>query len=62
MLSDVHRSVGAYAMAVAALAAAVGLRLLLDPILGDTLPLVTLYGAVAAAVHSPPPPGGAGAR
>jgi signal transduction histidine kinase/CheY-like chemotaxis protein/PAS domain-containing protein len=29
---------------------AVALRLLLDPLMGDTLPLVTLFGAVAAAV------------
>jgi len=50
MLSDVSRSAAAYAMAVAALLAAIGLRLLLDPVLGDSLPLVTLFGAVAAAV------------
>jgi PAS domain S-box-containing protein len=50
MLSGVHRSAAAYGMAVAALAAAIGLRLLLDPVLGDALPLVTLFGAVAAAV------------
>src|SRR5262245_1791670 len=42
--------VKAYAISIAALAAAVGLRWLLDPILGDTLPFVTLFGAVAAAV------------
>lgn len=39
-----------YGLAVAILAAAVLLRSLLDPWLGDTLPLVTLFGAVAAAV------------
>jgi PAS domain S-box-containing protein len=33
-----------------ALAAAVLARWLLDPVMGDTLPLVTLFGAVAAAV------------
>jgi PAS domain S-box-containing protein len=33
-----------------ALAAAVLLRWLLDPVMGDSLPLVTLFGAVAAAV------------
>jgi PAS domain S-box-containing protein len=33
-----------------ALAAAIGLRWVLDPLLGDLLPLVTLFGAVAAAV------------
>ena len=40
----------AYALAMAALVAAVALRWLLDPVMGDTLPLVTLFGAVAAAV------------
>src|SRR5262249_12540718 len=38
------------AVALAALVAAVLLRSLLDPWMGDTLPLVTLFGAVAAAV------------
>jgi len=33
-----------------ALAAAIGLRWLLDPMMGETLPLVTLFGAVAAAI------------
>ncbi len=42
--------VKAYALSMVALAAAVGLRWLLDPVLGDTLPFVTLFGAVAAAV------------
>jgi PAS domain S-box-containing protein len=46
----VRRPAIAYALAIAALAAAVFLRWLLDPLLGDTLPLVTLFGAVAAAV------------
>jgi len=45
-----RRPVVAYALAIAALAAAVLLRWLLDPVLGDALPLVTLFGAVAAAV------------
>ena len=40
----------AYAAAIVALAAAVLLRWVLDPLMGDTLPLVTLFGAVAAAV------------
>jgi PAS domain S-box-containing protein len=40
----------AYAIATAALAVAVLLRWLLDPLLGDGLPLVTLFGAVAIAV------------
>jgi PAS domain S-box-containing protein len=39
-----------YSLALAALAAALLLRWLLDPLLGDHLPLVTLFGAVAAAV------------
>ena len=37
-------------MAIAALVAAVLVRWLLDPWMGDALPLVTLFGAVAAAV------------
>ena len=35
---------------MAALALAVLVRWLLDPLMGDTLPLVTLFGAVAAGV------------
>ena len=38
------------ALAIAGLAAAVLLRWVLDPLMGDTLPLVTLFGAVAGAV------------
>jgi PAS domain S-box-containing protein len=41
---------GSWAVAGTAVAAAVLLRWLLDSVLGDTLPLVTLFGAVAAAV------------
>ena len=41
-------SMGRYAIALVALAAAVLLRWLLDPWMGDALPLVTLFGAVAA--------------
>jgi PAS domain S-box-containing protein len=48
-LHRMRRPAIAYALAIAALAAAVFLRWLLDPVLGDTLPLVTLYGAIAAA-------------
>ena len=45
------RSAGTtYALALAALLTAVLLRLLLDPLMGDGLPLVTLFGAIAAAV------------
>jgi membrane-associated PAP2 superfamily phosphatase len=40
----------AYCMALAVLAAAVLLRWLLDPLLGDTLPLTTLFAAVGFAV------------
>ena len=39
-----------YALAFGGLVAAVLLRWLLDPLMGDTLPLVTLFGAVAYAV------------
>jgi PAS domain S-box-containing protein len=39
-----------YALAIAAMVAAVSLRYVLDPWMGDALPLVTLFGAVAAAV------------
>ena len=40
----------AYALAIAGLPAALLARWLLDPLMGDRLPLVTLFGAVAAAV------------
>ena len=40
----------AYALGLAAVLAAVLLRWVLDPLMGDALPLVTLFGAVAAAV------------
>ncbi len=40
----------AYTLSIVALVAAVLLRWFLDPLLGDQLPLVTLFGAVAAAV------------
>jgi len=46
----VRGSARAFSLAVAALAAAVLLRWLLDPLMGGSLPLVTLFGAVAAAV------------
>ena len=39
-----------YGLATLVLVAAVLLRAFLDPVMGDTLPLVTLFGAVAAAV------------
>jgi PAS domain S-box-containing protein len=40
----------AYALGFAALVLAILLRWVLNPIMGDTLPLVTLFGAVAAGV------------
>src|SRR5262245_2083709 len=40
----------AYALSSVALVAAVLVRLLLDPVMGDSLPLVTLFGAIAAVV------------
>jgi PAS domain S-box-containing protein len=43
-------SLKAYSLGFLALALAVLVRWLLDPILGDSLPLVTLFGAVAATV------------
>jgi PAS domain S-box-containing protein len=46
----VRRSAVSYGVALLAAALAVALRWLLDPILGDALPFVTLFGAVAAAV------------
>lgn len=39
-----------YGIAIAAIIAAVLLRWLLDPVIGNAFPLVTLFGAVAAAV------------
>jgi PAS domain S-box-containing protein len=42
--------VKSYALSLLALAAAVLLRWVLDPLMGDALPLVTLFGAVAGAV------------
>ncbi len=48
--ASVRRPGVAYGATLAALVAALALRWLLDPVLGDHLPLVTLFGAVAAAV------------
>src|SRR5262245_59245075 len=42
--------IAAYGVALVTVAAAVGLRQLLDPVMGDTLPLLTLFGAIAVAV------------
>lgn len=41
---------GAYALGFVALVLAVVLRWVLDPLMGEALPLITLFGAVAAAV------------
>jgi len=46
----VRSSFKTYLLGFAAVAAAVLLRWVLDPLMGDALPLVTLFGAVAAAV------------
>ena len=43
-------STKAYALGIVALGVAVLVRWLLDPLLGDALPVVTIFGAVAAAV------------
>ena len=43
-------TVKGYAFAVFVAAAAVGVRWLVDPLIGDAFPFVTLFGAVAAAV------------
>ena len=43
-------SIKVYALGIVALGVAVLVRWLLDPLMGDALPLVTLFGAVAAAV------------
>jgi PAS domain S-box-containing protein len=45
----VRQLLKAYGIAIAAIAAAVFVRWLLDPLLGDSLPLVTVFGAVAIA-------------
>ena len=44
------RPVAGYILSFIALAGAIALRWYLDPVMGDTLPLVTLFGAVAAAI------------
>ena len=49
-MSVLREKATAYASAFVALAAAIALRQLLDPWLGDALPFVTLFGAVAYAV------------
>jgi K+-sensing histidine kinase KdpD len=49
-LKQVGNPITSTALAIAALVAAVLIRWALDPLMGDALPLVTLFGAVAAAV------------
>jgi PAS domain S-box-containing protein len=46
----VRSPIANHAIALAALVAAVTIRSLLDPLMGNSLPLVTLFGAVTAAV------------
>src|ERR1044072_6065200 len=46
----VRSSLKPYAIGLAAVVLAVLLRWALDPLMGDTLPLITLFGALAAAV------------
>jgi PAS domain S-box-containing protein len=46
----VRNSFRTYALGLAAVGLAVALRWALDPLMGDAFPLVTLFGAVAAAV------------
>ena len=43
-------TIRAYVIALFATLAACGIRWVLDPWLGDSLPLVTLFGAVAVSV------------
>lgn len=45
-----HRTLKNYLLGLVTLVVAVLLRWLLDPLMGDALPLITLFGAVAAAV------------
>lgn len=47
--AEMRGSLKTYAVGFLALGMAVALRWALDPVMGDTLPLVTLFGAVAAA-------------
>ena len=49
-LYSTRRAVVVYGATIVAVLAAVLMRWLLDPVLVDQLPLVTLYGAVAAAL------------
>ena len=44
-----RKALTTYALSLGVLVAAVLVRWVLDPLLGDTLPLVTLFGAVAFA-------------
>jgi PAS domain-containing protein len=48
--ADGRSALATYALAITAVVVAVLLRYLLDPWIGNALPLVTLFGAVAAAV------------
>lgn len=50
MEANLRNSLSAYALGLVAVVLAVLLRWALDPLMGDALPLVTVFGAVAAAV------------
>lgn len=50
MTTKVRNSAAAYALGFVLLILAVLLRWALEPLMGDSLPLVTLFAAVAAAV------------
>jgi PAS domain S-box-containing protein len=48
--SAMQDRIASYGLGLAALTAAIALRWLIDPLVGDLLPLVTLFGAVAIAI------------
>lgn len=50
LLKTLRKPIVAYSVSLATVVVAVLLRQLLDPLMGDTLPLVTLFGAIAVAV------------
>ena len=50
MKHRILHEIAGFTIALASIAAAVALRLLLDPILGSNVALITLYGAVAVTV------------
>jgi PAS domain S-box-containing protein len=50
LTANVDRKISASALSLVALVVALAVRWLLDPLMGDSLPLVTLFGAIALAV------------